>query len=190
MIGATNEGEADRPVLVRVADSIGPHAAALFIGNRLAAEDPALLFAHAITSTMNVAVNVEIGPLTLPDGAPVRRTQIGLIDGPGNTASHLLAAVLALDGILGQASPGKPSYPPHRAGNVLVHCRAGHSRSVTVLALYLHLAMRDRYPSLDEAVDHLRRLRQLQPHQPKRDLLILARQILQDPASARLSFAG
>ncbi|MEH0069231.1 hypothetical protein V6L77_01085 [Pannonibacter sp. Pt2-lr] len=73
---------------------------------------------------MNLAVNVEMAPLALSDGTTIRRTHIGLIDGPGNAPQHLLAGVMALHGMLTQDSPGKPHYPPHRPGHVLVHCRA------------------------------------------------------------------
>lgn len=181
------EAEEDRsPVLVEVLDGVGPHDAVLFIGNRVAAENPALLLEHGVTATMNVAVNIEPGPLVLPDGTTVRRTQIGLIDGHGNVAHHLLAAVLALDGMIGQESPGKAHYPPHRRGNVLVHCRGGRSRSATVLALYLHLSMPDRFATFEDAVDHVRLRRGLGTDQPQPAMMELARAVLARPAVHRL----
>ena len=116
------ETQEDRlPVLLPVAEMPG---ATLYLGNRIAADDGALLLERGITSTMNLAVNIEMAPLTLADGTAVRRTHVGLIDGRGNTPPHLLGAALVLAGILGQESPGKSHYPPHRAGHVLVSKRS------------------------------------------------------------------
>uniref|UniRef100_UPI003BAB5FAA protein phosphatase n=1 Tax=Stappia sp. TaxID=1870903 RepID=UPI003BAB5FAA len=165
------ETQEDRlPVLLPVAEMPG---ATLYLGNRIAADDGALLLERGITSTMNLAVNIEMAPLTLADGTAVRRTHVGLIDGRGNTPPHLLGAALVLAGILGQASPGKSHYPPHRAGNVLVHCRGGRSRSVSVLALFLVLARPELHPDLETAFRHLRHLRGLPASQPNADMLAL-----------------
>lgn len=175
----TEEEEDRLAVLLPVCDGLGPHGATLFIGNRVAAEDPDLLYRHGITATMNLAVNIELPSLTLPDGTAVRRTHIGLIDGPGNRPQHLLAAVLALHGILGQASPGKAHYPPHRRGNLLVHCRGGRSRSATAIALYLHLACPDRFTDFESAIGHVRRVRGLESDQPQPAMLGLARDVME-----------
>lgn len=185
------EAEEDRlPVLVPVpvpvpsqvpttpaadATAAGGAPVSLFLGNQVAAADGALLLSRGITSTLNLAVNVEMAPLVLADGTRVRRSQVGLIDGPGNTPAHLLGAALVVAGILAQASPGKPHYPPHRPGGLLVHCRGGRSRSVATLALHLVLAHPAAFASLDEALAHLRRLRGLPAHQPTEALCALAR---------------
>lgn len=161
-----------------VIDEVKPNGATIFIGNRVAAEDPYLLLEHGITATMNLAVNIELMPLALSDGTVIRRTHIGLIDGPGNRPQHLLSAVLALHGILGQESPGKGHYPLHRRGNVLVHCRGGRSRSATVVALYLRMAHPDRFPSFEDAIDHVRNVRGLATDQPQSAMLELARDVI------------
>ena len=101
-----------------------------------------------------------------------------LIDGAGNTPAHLAAAVLALEGLVTQPSPGKPHYPAHRAGHVLVNCRGGRSRSVIVLAIYLHLRARATFPTLDSAVSHVRRARGSSDTYPLPPMLDLARAVL------------
>lgn len=175
-----SEEEEDRlPVLLPVIEATGSRGARLYLGNRVAADDANLLLAHDITSTMNLAVNTELLPLMLPDGTHVRRTHIGLIDGPGNAPQHLLAAVMAIAGIVEQASPGKSHYPPHRAGNILVHCRGGRSRSVTVIALYLLLFHGERFPRLEDTLGHLRQIRGLDETQPQKAMVALAQRLLE-----------
>lgn len=174
--GLTEQEEDNLALLVPVFNNAGPHGATLYIGNKITANDGDLLLQENITSTMNIAVNLYLEPLTLADGTAVRRTQIGLIDGHGNTPLHLLSAVLALDGILHQDSPGKPHYPPHRRGNVLVHCRGGRSRSLIVLAIYLFWRHRDEFPSLDAAINHIRDLRELTGGHPLPGMVRIARE--------------
>jgi hypothetical protein len=156
----TRAGAADAPAppLVRsVAAVAGGRPVMLHVGNATAALDGPLLLRHDITATLNAAVNVDLPGLALPDGTVVVRAKVGLIDGPGNAPGHLLAAALALEGMIAQACPGKPTYPPHRPGNILVCCRAGRSRSVAVVALYLALFQPARHASLAAALDHARR---------------------------------
>jgi myo-inositol-1(or 4)-monophosphatase len=173
--------EDGRPLLIKLVPVTGQIHRWLYLGNGPAAQDAYLLHQHNITSALNMAVNLQLGDLALPDGTWLRRTQIGLIDGAGNTANHLLAGVLALDGLLGQASPGKVSYPPHRAANVLVHCRGGRSRSVAVLALYLYFTQPERFPSPEAALTFLRQLRGLDPAHPCEPLLTLIQQVAELP---------
>ena len=161
-----------RPVIVPVADAKG---VTLFIGNLPGALSADLLHRHGITTTLNVALNIDPAPLTLADGIEVRRQKVGLIDGAGNSPAHLLSAVLAMAGSLDQASPGKENYPPHRRGNVLVHCRGGRSRSATVIAAYLHLSDRDRFPDFDAVIADIRKRRNLGPDQPNDAMLKLGR---------------
>lgn len=174
----SEEQEDQIPVLVPILPGIGAAGRTLFIGNAVAANDARLLLDNGVTSTMNLAVNIELPPLSLGDGTVVRRTHIGLIDGPGNIPQHLLGAVFVLQGILSQKSPGKAHYPPHRAGNVLVHCRGGRSRSASVIALYLHLYWPERFPIFDNALSHVRSCRGLDETQPQAAMLDLCRQAL------------
>lgn len=68
------------PVLLPVLGDIDGDGKTLFIGNAVAANDADLLLRNGVTSTMNLAVNIEMPPLALGDGSVVRRTHIGLID--------------------------------------------------------------------------------------------------------------
>ncbi|OKL45789.1 dual specificity protein phosphatase family protein [Pseudovibrio exalbescens] len=181
--------EDQTPVAIPVYHLKGYPTLTLFIGNKIAANDPELLQREGITSTMNFAVNVEMLPLTLANGVAVRRTHIGLIDGNGNTAHHLLSGVLALAGIIGQASPGKDHYPPHKQGNVLIHCRGGRSRSVTILALYLHLCQSGDFPTFETALEHVRACRGLDQAYPLRPMIDLAHTAL-DLLPAREMFCS
>lgn len=163
-----------RPILIPVATGLGPDGISLFIGNLAAAEDAAALQAAGISDSLNTALNLFPGPLTLPDGSALRRLQLGMVDGPGNDPHLLLAAVLALHALVLQHMPGKPHYPPARRGHVLVHCRGGRSRSTTVLALYLHLHRPGEFPALADALAHIRHLRGLDDSYPLPPMIALA----------------
>lgn len=172
--GMSEKEEDNFSMIVPVFEKTGAQNATLYIGNQVTANDAALLLQENITSTMNVAVNVYLAPLQLADGTHIRRTQVGLIDGHGNSLTHLLAAVFALDGILNQESPGKPHYPTHKYGNVLVHCRGGRSRSLTVLAIYLFWRHRDQFQDVATAIQHIRDLRQMDNQYPLAGMIKLA----------------
>lgn len=70
-------------------------------------------------STLNVAIDLDI-----QDGFRWRH-KVGLLDGPGNHPATFFAAVVLLDSLV---KSGK---------RVLVHCHAGQSRSVMVVAAWL-----------------------------------------------------
>lgn len=165
----TARAEAERredatPVLVEVHPGV-------FLGNMAAAADAGMLARHGITQTLNLAVNADPPPLTLSDGTLVRRAKIGLIDGPGNEPAHFVAAVLAIEGMLAQAAPGKPSYGAHRPGALLIHCRGGRSRSVVVTAMWLARTDPQSWTGATGAVEFLRRQRGLGPEQPNAAML-------------------
>ncbi len=177
-----------------IAEGIGPHDAVLYIGDQLAASNDGLLRAHDITCVLNCAVNLDINyvdqTLDISVGsdyrvfgfAPVRSAKVGMIDGPGNSPAHLISACHLIDAMLHQNIPEKETYPIKRAGNILVHCRGGRSRSVAVSALYLHLRIPGRWPTFDEALQYVRDKRRIQPEEyheaPKEDLLVLVRHVL------------
>lgn len=152
-----------------------PVAAGLWLGNATAAGDAVALGRAGITQTLCLAVNLDMPPMALADGTVLRRAKVGLIDGPGNTAAHLVSAVLSISGMQAQVAPGKPGYPDHRPGGLLVHCRGGRSRSVVALAL--HLSEVVGAAPFDDVLGRLRALRGLPPTQPNAALCALAGQV-------------
>ena len=98
------------------------------IGNRHEAADIEMLQANGITAVLNVAYDLDIRLPSL-DSSPYRFAieyhKVGLIDGFGNEATTLAAAVYMLAQIL------------DRHKKVFVHCHAGISRATTVVSLYL-----------------------------------------------------
>lgn len=144
----------------------------LYVGNRQAASDPALLIKYGINAVLNCALNLDVNLVDAPSPdsrnqsfgrAQVRYYKLGLIDGPGNPAEMLLAGYLQLSGLMRQQMPEKVTYPWPNGGHVLVNCRGGRSRSVILVSLFLHLERSDTYPTLAAAIDHVRQMRQLDP---------------------------
>ena len=144
----------------------------LYVGNRQAASDPALLARHGIRAVLNCALNLDVNLVESPapdsrnqdfGRAAIRYYKLGLIDGPGNPAEMLLAGYLQLRGLMRQTMPAKVTYPWPSGGHVLVNCRGGRSRSVILVSLFLHLERPGTYPTLDAAIAHVRQMRQLDP---------------------------
>ena len=168
--------EYPRAALQRIADAIGPEGQHLYLGGDEAARDLSLLRAHGITAVVNCAINLDINYVCDPylplegeklaggHGA-IRYYKTGLVDGPGNPHHMALAGYYLLDGAFRQQLPEKASYPSRARGHVLIHCRAGRSRSVAIAALYLHRQQPELFPSLQAAIDEIRERRELQPYE-------------------------
>jgi hypothetical protein len=188
-----------------VADCLAGRGVKLYVGDQIAASDDEMLRRLGITFVLNTAVNLDInyvdqtldiekdGRLRSFGFAPIRSAKVGLIDGEGNHPTLLLAACQVLDGMLHQYVPDKPkSYPMREMGNILVHCRGGRSRSVTVAALYLSKTFPGRWPTFDAAVDHIRKVRGLRPDEfekaPSKGLRDSARQALAMIESGKWAF--
>jgi myo-inositol-1(or 4)-monophosphatase len=144
----------------------------LYVGNRQAASDPALLVKHGVNAVLNCALNLDINLVKSPatdsrnqdfGRADLRYYKLGLIDGAGNPAEMLLAGYLQLCGLMRQQMPNKATYPWPNGGHVLVNCRGGRSRSVVLVSLFLHLQRPASFPTLDTAIAHVRDMRQLDP---------------------------
>jgi hypothetical protein len=169
-----------------IIEDLPPFGIKLFVGDANAASDKALLETNDIAIVVNCAVNLDIdytagvgaSEIAAPHG-PVRNYKLGLIDDAGNPDTMLLAGYFLLDGALHQKLPDRYTYPHRRHGNVLLHCRGGRSRSVILAALYIHIQMTDRFPTLEAAIDHLRVTRELHPNEweetPKPMLIKAAR---------------
>jgi len=162
------------PTISLIESGLAPGDFSIYIGGTEAARDVALLREHRIAIALNCAVNLDINYVNEPNEAavgdkcahgtgPVRAFKLGLVDGPGNPETMMLAGFLLLDGAIRQELPEKRSYPRRGRGNVLVHCRGGRSRSTVLVALYLHLMRPGRYPDLDAAIAHVRDKRGLHP---------------------------
>lgn len=144
----------------------------LFISGKEGASDLGLLRRNGITTVVNCAVNLDFNYVLQPqvvsdhEGSvygpgEIRYYKIGLIDGAGNPETQMVAAHYILRAALEQILPDKPSYPRRERGSVLINCRGGRSRSVAVVALFLHLTLPDEFATLDAAIAHVRKRREL-----------------------------
>jgi len=162
----------------------------LYIGESVGVADPKLLAEFDIKIVLNCAVNLDVNMVTYPEAnvpehvlkygsGSVRYYKVGLVDGLGNTPEMMFAGYLMLKSSLDQTFPDKPSYKNRTHGNILVNCRGGRSRSVTVVALFLHLEFPQTYPTLERAIAHIRKTRDLHPDEwhetPKPELISLAK---------------
>jgi dual specificity phosphatase 3 len=178
-----------RPPISLIAEDLPGWGVNLYIGGSDGAADAALLVEHGIKVVLNCAVNLDIDLVDvaktgvaahlLRHGAGhVRYYKLGLVDGPGNPEVMMLAGYHLLRALLDQELPDKPSYPLREKGHVLVNCRGGRSRSVSLVALFLHLEYPELYPALGDAIAHVRQTRQLHPDEwhetPKPDLVHIA----------------
>lgn len=144
----------------------------LFISGKEGASDLNLLRSRGITTVVNCAVNLDFNFVEQPqvvsdhEGSvygpgEIRYFKIGLIDGEGNPETQMVAAHYILRAALEQVLPEKPSYPRRERGSVLINCRGGRSRSVAVVALFLHLTVPQEFPTLDDAIAFVRLKREL-----------------------------
>ena len=179
-----------------VTGGVGKRSVDLYIGDKIAAGDIDLLRAHGITSVLNTAVNVDFnyvnqqidahpgGNVLMFGHSPIRMAKVDMNDGPGNLPGRLLAAGHTVEGLLHQDSPKKASHPRHKPGNLLIHCRAGRSRSVIVAALYLHLKYPEKWPSFEQTLDFVRvqRAMPLEDYEkvPTPAMMELARTVLEE----------
>lgn len=90
----------------------------------------------AFDASLNVAIDLDI-PLM---GGDLHRHKIGLVDGPGNDDYALMAAVLMLHSL------------NRKYNRILVHCQAGASRSVMVVAAYVSILTGDEFHRVMENI--------------------------------------
>ncbi|MBD9455419.1 MULTISPECIES: dual specificity protein phosphatase [unclassified Rhizobium] len=177
-----------RPAISLITDGLGPHGSSLYIGGSDGASDLGLLRRHGITTVVNCAVNLDINYVRgEPESEDVRASgygdiryyKVGLIDGEGSPDTMMLGAYYILDGALRQTMPKRHTYPFADGGNVLVNCRSGRSRSVALVALCIYRQQRDLFPTIEDAISHIRERRELRPEEwfetPKPMLLAAAK---------------
>ncbi|KZN13676.1 hypothetical protein [Marinomonas sp. TW1] len=177
-----------RPPMSLIVQNIDGYHVDVYLGGSVGAADHQLHQQHNIKVIFNCAVNLDIDfasttdqkhqpPLLNFGTGHVRYYKIGLIDGPGNPPEMLLSGYYLLRAALRQRMPEKASYPVKEQGNLLIHCRGGRSRSVALLALFLHLEYPQTYPNLQSAIDLIRDKRALHPdewHETPKPALIHA----------------
>ena len=105
----------DRPKLSLVADNVQPYGVDFYIGGMEGASDIDLLRANNITTVVNCAVNLDFNFVTQPLSpaeqtvsygfGDIRYYKLGLIDGPGNPETMVLAGYYLLKGALEQRLP-------------------------------------------------------------------------------------
>jgi protein-tyrosine phosphatase len=96
------------------------------IGNKRDAYHLPNLMEAQITGMLNCAIHLDVNLIPAHmDHFPVEYHKVAMNDNENNRPETLEAAVLCLEQLL------------ERHDKVLVHCRAGASRSVTVVCLYL-----------------------------------------------------
>ncbi|HDR2752063.1 inositol monophosphatase family protein [Enterobacter sp. RHBSTW-00175] len=178
-----------RPPMSLIVEDFPGWGMDIYIGGSGGVSDVALLAEHDIGVVINCAVNLDIdwvstsekgaAPHLLSHGAgPVRYYKLGLIDGEGNAPEMLHAGYQLMRSALLQQIPDKASYRNRKRGNILVNCRGGRSRSVALVALFMHLECPERFPTLDDAIALIRDRRELHPDEwfetPKPSLIRLA----------------
>ena len=81
--------------------------------------------------------------------AAVRYYKLGMIDGDGSPDTMMLGAYYILDGALRQTMPKRETYPFADGGNILVNCRGGRSRSVSLRSSHVSWTRCRSGPSAD-----------------------------------------
>lgn len=161
-----------RPAISLITEGLSPHNSALYIGGLDGARDLGLLKAHGISIVVNCAINLDVnfvrnpsmpeeGEFCASGYSDIRYYKLGMIDGGGSPDTMMLGGYYILHGALNQQLPKRETYPFKDGGNVLVNCRSGRSRSVSLVGLFLHKQQPDRFPTLDAAIAHIRDKREL-----------------------------
>jgi len=162
----------------------------LYVGDQYAAGDiDDLIKLYNISAILNVAWDLDIrypeqeyiGEIADDnEHTIIQYAKVGLVDASGNSLSTLAAAVLTLDQFFQPRAllqKDVNTYPPVK--NVLVHCHSGQSRSVTVASLYIYFKHRDEYTTYTEALNFVKKQRNLSNNHnvPEPHITALAEQL-------------
>ncbi len=178
----------ERPALSLIERNVASYGVDIYVGGMEGAGDLDLLRENNVTTVVNCAVNLDFNYATERFGegeaadviygvGAVRYYKLGLIDGHGNPETMMLSGFYLLRGALSQVLPQKATYKRREKGNVLVNCRGGRSRSVSLVALFLHVEMPEKFPTLDDALNHVRTRRELRRdewHEAPKPMLVEA----------------
>ncbi len=177
----------ERPPISLIEENIPRYGVGVYVGGMEGAGDLDLLRANNITTVVNCAVNLDFNYATEPfPGQPeqslygigaVRYYKLGFVDGHGNPETMMLGGFYLLRGAFEQKLPERATYARRERGNVLVNCRAGRSRSVALVSLFLHVEMPEKFPTLEDAMAHVRERRQLRRdewHETPKPMLVAA----------------
>lgn len=122
----------------------------IFVGD---AQDARNATADQYDSTLNVAIDLDIEDKWNEVKINwIRRHKVGLIDGSGNDPFSMVAALILLHSLV---KDGKQK--------VLVHCHAGKSRSIMVVAAYMELV---GIATLDDALAKIMPIRKVDMYRP------------------------
>ena len=135
----------------------------IWVGNQVAAADLSALAAANITGVLNVAWDLDIeypsseyiGDVSTDnEHLRLEYNKVGLVDGEGNTLFQLAAAVFQLRQLVSKRTLEAKDADtfPNPPSAVLLHCHSGMSRSVTVMALYLHFTEPGKWASYDDTL--------------------------------------
>lgn len=120
----------DTDSLNLIVENQGPLNLSVFVGNEDAMNNVNfVLVENEINGILNCAAELRFDNETCSE-----YFKVGFWDGYGNNTTTLVSAVYALEQLLSLRHWPWVGYTPK---NVLVNCHSGHSRSVTVMSMYL-----------------------------------------------------
>lgn len=149
----------------------GPLNLSVYVGNEEAMNNVNfVLVENEINAILNCAAELRFNNETCSE-----YFKVGFWDGYGNNTTTLAAAVYSLEQLLSIRHWPWVGYTPK---NVLVNCHSGHSRSVTVMSMYLC----QKHPNTwdwDSALAHVMEARKW-PHPPTDGMRALAKLLLEE----------
>jgi len=161
----------DTDSLNLIVENQGPLNLSVYVGNEDAMNNVNfVLVENEINGILNCAAELRFDNETCSE-----YFKVGFWDGYGNNTTTLASGVYALDQLLSVRHWPWVGYVPK---NVLVNCHSGHSRSVTVMSMYLC----QKHPDIwtwDTALAHVMKMRKWD-HPPTDGMRKLAGLLLEE----------